>query len=166
MNGAEDGGQATGENRPAAARAFGSAVRALRRRAGLSLNELARRAGVDPAYVHRIESTTTARPTLPRRGVVLGLARALELDRVLLDDLLTRAGLCPETVLEIGGWDRALADVADVLVDPSVDAVAKAELRDVIHVLAGRWRAGGKAAGGDAVRGGEALPGEATEPQT
>src|SRR5690348_9675246 len=31
---------------------FGSAVRALRRRAGLSLNELARRAGVDPAYVH------------------------------------------------------------------------------------------------------------------
>ena len=36
--------------------AFGASVRALRLQAGISLNELARRTGVDPAYIHRIES--------------------------------------------------------------------------------------------------------------
>src|SRR5215472_13451823 len=35
---------------------FGAAVHHLRLKAGLSLNQLARRAGVDPAYIHRIEA--------------------------------------------------------------------------------------------------------------
>src|SRR5262252_5134500 len=57
---------------------FGAAVRAHRVRLGLSLNQLAHRAGVDPAYIHRIESRVIERPPLPRRAVVLNIAAALE----------------------------------------------------------------------------------------
>src|SRR5438128_2224371 len=58
----------------AIALAFGATVRALRQEAGMSLNELARRAGVDPAYIHRIEARGTRRPPLPRRPVVVAIA--------------------------------------------------------------------------------------------
>src|SRR6266513_3561132 len=75
----------------AMALAFGAAVRALRLEAGLSLNELARRAGVDPAYVHRIESRGAQRPPLPRRGVVLSLAAALGSNGRQTDQLLAVA---------------------------------------------------------------------------
>src|SRR5215510_9594596 len=42
---------------------FGTAVHHLRLEAGLSLNQLARRAGVDPAYIHRIEAIARSRST-------------------------------------------------------------------------------------------------------
>src|SRR5438128_287673 len=65
----------------AIARAFGAAVHALRLQVGISLNELARRARVDPAYVHRIESRAARRrPPLPRRAVVVAIAAALGSD--------------------------------------------------------------------------------------
>lgn len=118
--------------------AFGAAVRALRQHRGLSLNELARRAAIDPAYVHRIEAP--AGGVVPRRPIVLGLASALGLDRLQRDDLLVRAGYTPETVVELGGWDRSLADIAGLLVDPAIDSQAKAELREIIALLSRRWR--------------------------
>jgi transcriptional regulator with XRE-family HTH domain len=118
---------------------LGSAVRALREAVGMSLNQLARRAGVDPAYIHRIESTAIERSPLPRRPVVLGIAGALGLDRRQTDQLLTLAGYAPEAVVELGGWDDTLAGVAELLIDPRLSGPAKAEFREVVRILARRW---------------------------
>jgi transcriptional regulator with XRE-family HTH domain len=122
--------------------AFGAAVRAWRERLGLSLNQLARRAQVDPAYIHRIESRTTDRPPLPRRPVVVAIAAALELDRRQTDHLLTQAGYAPEALVDLGGWDDTLASVAELLTDPRLPGPAKAEFREVLRILARRWPGG------------------------
>ncbi len=124
---------------------FAALVRALRLRAGISINELARRASVDPAYVHRIERQTGGRVTLPRRHVVVALGQALRLTPTELDDLLARAGFCPESVSRLGGWDEALAEIAAVLGDPTLGGQDKAEFREVLRLLAARW-AGPRAA--------------------
>jgi len=102
-----------------AALAFGATVHALRLQAGISLNELARRAGVDPAYVHRMEARGAHRPPLPRRPVVLALAAAFGSDARQADQLLALAGHAPAALLELGGWDQTLASVAELLADPS-----------------------------------------------
>ena len=121
--------------------AFGASVRALRTTAGISLNELARRAGVDPAYIHRIEARGggARRPPLPRRGVVLGIAQALGLDAPHTDQLLALAGHTPAALMELGGWDQTLAAVAELLNDPSLAGTAKAEFREMVRLLARRW---------------------------
>ena len=140
----------------AIALAFGATVRALRGQAGMSLNELARRAGVDPAYIHRIESrgpTARAarlasgapgaqRPPLPRRPVVTAIAAALGSDARQTDQLLALAGHTPTALLELGGWDATLASVAELLADPAVSGPAKAEFREVVRILARRWARG------------------------
>src|SRR5712692_6229992 len=123
----------------AIALAFGATVRALRLRAGLSLNELARRAGVDPAYVHRIEARGAQRPPLPRRPVVAAIAAALGSDARQTDQLLALAGHTPTALLELGGWDATLASVAELLADPTVGGPAKAEFREVVRILSRRW---------------------------
>ena len=123
----------------AAGRAFGAAVHQLRLGAGVSLNELARRAGVDPAYIHRIESRSIQRPPVPRRPVVLAIATALRLDRQAADELLAQAGYAPEALVDLGGWDRSLAVVAELLGDPRLSGPAKAEFREVLRILANRW---------------------------
>ena len=119
--------------------AFGARVRALRVQAGISLNELARRAGVDPAYVHRIEARTGKRPPLPRRSVVLAIARGLGSDPRQADELLALAGHVPAALLALGGWDRTLASVAELLADSSLSGSARAEFREVVRILARRW---------------------------
>jgi transcriptional regulator with XRE-family HTH domain len=119
--------------------AFGAAVRRLRQDAGLSLNELARRAGVDPAYIHRIEARGSQRPPLPRRAVVLAIAAALGSGRGQTDQLLALSGHTPGVLLELGGWDQTLAAVAAVLADPSVSGPAKAEFREIVRLIARRW---------------------------
>ncbi|MBV9355677.1 MAG: helix-turn-helix domain-containing protein [Chloroflexi bacterium] len=121
--------------------AFGAALRALRLHLGVSLNELARRAAIDPAYVHRIETRSADQPTIPRRPVVLRLGQALRLSPVQLDDLLSRAGYTPEALVALGGWDETLADVARVLAEPGLSLTARAEFREVVHILARRWLA-------------------------
>ncbi|HEY2593459.1 MAG TPA: helix-turn-helix transcriptional regulator [Chloroflexota bacterium] len=118
---------------------FGARVRALRLDAGLSLNELARRAGVDPAYIHRIEAQRAQRPALPRRGVVLAIASALGSDRRQTDELLALAGHTPIALLELGGWDETLASVAELLGDPTLSGPARAEFREMVRLLARRW---------------------------
>ena len=125
----------------AIALAFGATVRSLRTTAGISLNELARRAKVDPAYIHRIEARGGAarRPPLPRRGVVLAIAQALDLDGRQTDQLLALAGHTPGALLELGGWDQTLAAVAELLSDPSLSGSAKAEFREMVRLLARRW---------------------------
>jgi transcriptional regulator with XRE-family HTH domain len=126
----------------AIALAFGATVRALRVQAGISLNELARRAGVDPAYVHRIESRGAQRPPLPRRPVVVAIAAAFGSDARQTDQLLALAGHTPSALLELGGWDSTLASVAELLADPAVSGPAKAEFREVVRILSRRWGRG------------------------
>src|SRR5436305_3994840 len=126
----------------AIALAFGATVHALRIQAGISLNELARRAHVDPAYIHRIEARGAQRPPLPRRAVVVGIATALGSDTRQTDQLLALAGHTPAALLELGGWDATLASVAELLADPAVSGPAKAEFREVVRVLARRWARG------------------------
>jgi transcriptional regulator with XRE-family HTH domain len=123
----------------AIALAFGATVRALRLQVGLSMNELARRAGVDAAYIHRMESRGARRPPLPRRGVVLAIAAALGSNARQSDQLLALAGHAPAALLELGGWDHTLAAVAELLADPELSGVAKAEFREMVRLLARRW---------------------------
>jgi PTS system nitrogen regulatory IIA component len=123
----------------AIALAFGATVRTLRQQAGLSLNELARRAGVDPAYIHRIEARGAQRPPLPRRGVVLAIAGALGSSPSQTDQLLALSGHTPSVLFELGGWDQTLAAVAGLLTDRSLSGPAKAEFREMVRLLAGRW---------------------------
>src|ERR1700682_4299629 len=86
----------------AIALAFGATVHTLRVNMGISLNELARRAGVDPAYIHRIEARGAQRPPLPRRPVVAAIAAALGSGPWQTDQLLALAGHPPTALLEIG----------------------------------------------------------------
>src|SRR3954465_11491256 len=84
---------------------FGQLLRTLRVRIGLSQNQLARRAGVDPAYVNRLERAPATPSSLPSRKVVLALAESVEAGPVDVERLLVAAGLCPESILRLGGWD-------------------------------------------------------------
>ena len=134
-----DAGSASGVTSDASDLAFGATVRALRAERGLSLNELARRAGVDPAYVPRIEARGAQRPPLPRRPVVQALAAGLGCDARQTDQLLALAGHVPAALVALGGWDASLASVAEILSDPSLSQAAKVEFREVLRLLARRW---------------------------
>ena len=131
---------------PAPDLGFGRAVKRRRQAVGLSLNQLAHRAGVDPAYIHRIESSP--RPPLARRPVVLAIAAALQLDPHQTDALLAQAGYVPEAVVALGGWDPSLALVAELLGDAQLETQAKAEFREVLLLLARRWGRGARPAHG------------------
>jgi transcriptional regulator with XRE-family HTH domain len=119
---------------------FGRLLESHRRRLGLSQNELARRAAIDPAYVNRMESTRSLAPVLPSRRVVEAIAVALDLDENQSDELLVAAGYCPRSVLDVGAWDETLAAVADVLRDPELSFEDRQQFRNVVRVLASRWR--------------------------
>src|SRR5215210_769387 len=88
--------------------AFGQLLRSLRVRAGRSQNRLARMAGVDPAYVNRLERAPADSAALPSRRVVLSLAEALDAGPVDVERLLVAAGLCPEAISQLGSWDACL----------------------------------------------------------
>jgi len=121
---------------------FGALLRSLRVRSGLSQNQLARRAGVDPAYVNRLERASPTSSSLPSRKVVLALADTLDAGPVDVERLLVAAGLCPEAIVRLGGWDASLGDIADVLADSRLTHDDRAELRELLRIVAGRWRSG------------------------
>jgi transcriptional regulator with XRE-family HTH domain len=120
--------------------AFGQLLRSLRVRVGLSQNQLARHAGVDPAYVNRLERAPADSTALPSRRVVKSLAEALDAGPVDTERLLVAAGLCPEAISRLGGWDACLGDVASVLADGRLSADDRAEFRELLRVVAARWR--------------------------
>ena len=125
---------------------FGTLLRSLRVRMGLSQNHLARMAGVDPAYVNRLERAPASSTSLPSRKVVLALADSLEAGPVDLERLLVAAGLCPESIVRLGGWDQSLGDIAAVLADDRLTSDDRAELRELLRIVAARWRSGPTAA--------------------
>lgn len=75
-----------------------------RTRAGLSQNGLAHAAGVDPAYVNRIEHGRA----VPSRHVLIDLWAATDADDDELDRALAGAGYLPLAVTRAGGWDAYL----------------------------------------------------------
>jgi transcriptional regulator with XRE-family HTH domain len=97
---------------------FPALVRAMRTRNGWSQNQLARAAGVDPAYINRIERQDKDHAP-PSRRVVLAIWDALETTEADRERLLVAAGYCPEIIRTAGGWDpyrqRIRQNVADAL---------------------------------------------------
>ncbi len=120
---------------------FGALLRSLRVRMGFSQNHLARMAGVDPAYVNRLERASAESSSLPSRKVVMALAESLEAGPVDVERLLVAAGLCPESIVRLGGWDQSLGDIAAVLADDRLSSDDRAELRELLRIVAARWRA-------------------------
>ena len=52
---------------------------------------------------------------------MLALADSLEAGPVDVERLLVAAGLCPESIVRLGGWDQSLGDIAAVLADDRPD---------------------------------------------
>jgi transcriptional regulator with XRE-family HTH domain len=130
--------QCLGHN-PIVATIFGAVLRELRIENGLSQNALARRAGIDPAYVNRLERAPAQSTNLPSRRVVLDLAEAMELGPVGRERLLVAANLCPESIARLGEWDQTLGDVAGVLANPRLSHDDRVEFRELIRIMAHRW---------------------------
>src|SRR3954470_20954411 len=116
---------------------FAALLRGFRERARLSCNELARAVGVDPSYISRLER---GEREPPRRRVVESLAQALQLGLDEQDRLLVSAGYAPATVALLGEWDATLQAVADVLVDRAIPPQEMDSFRQVVQLLAERWR--------------------------
>src|SRR3954467_15716747 len=115
---------------------FDALMRSYRLKAGLSQNELARRAGVDPAYVNRMER---AGGPIPRPAILNALMNALGLEQSEVERLLVAAGYCPQSVAKLGTWDQTLGLVADVLAAPALSPGDREEFRQVIRLVASRW---------------------------
>lgn len=115
-------------------------LRSLRVRAGLSQNALARLAGVDPAYINRLERPTPPHRTMPSRRVVLAIAASVEAGRANTDRLLIAAGLCPSAMMSMPAWEPCLTELADTLADASLSEDDRAELRELLRIVAARWR--------------------------
>lgn len=112
----------------------------LRAAAGLSQSELARRTGIDRAYVHRIENAPREAPVAPSRSVVMALALALELAPEDTDALLVAAGYVPTAIVSAGGWRPELALLAEFLSDPTLSEMDRLSFWKVLRELVGRWR--------------------------
>src|SRR5215212_10277960 len=98
---------------------FGALFQRWRERAGLSQNALARRMGVNPAYVNRLEHGGRG---AQNRELLLGVAAALGLAAAERDELLAAAGHWPAAVETLGAADPTLRLVADLLADPDLSA--------------------------------------------
>src|SRR5438067_11579068 len=96
---------------------FSALLTRWRERAGLSQNALARRMGVNPAYVNRLEHGGRG---AGNRELVEAAAGALALSADERDELLGAAGHWPTSLAELGPADPSLQIVAAVLTDPEV----------------------------------------------
>jgi transcriptional regulator with XRE-family HTH domain len=116
---------------------FGRTLRLFRERSGLSQNALAAAASTDPGTVNRLESGKRApvnRALLARLGAVLGLSEA---ERARMMGL---AGHVPDPVARLGLCDPELLLLADILSDKTIPESERDDVRDVLRILARRWR--------------------------
>jgi transcriptional regulator with XRE-family HTH domain len=116
---------------------FGGLLRRWRERAGLSQNALARRMGVNPAYVNRLEHGGRG---AHNRELVDGVATALELSAAERDQLLALAGHWPSAVDQLGPNDPTLRLVAEILADPTIGERERRLFRLHVHLAALPWR--------------------------
>jgi transcriptional regulator with XRE-family HTH domain len=115
----------------------GPLLREWRERAGLSQNALARRMAVNPAYVNRLEHGGRG---AHNRDLLESAADALGLSAAERDQLLAAGGHWPSALERLGPTDPALQLVADLLVDPALDARAKRLFRLHLRLAALPWR--------------------------
>lgn len=116
---------------------FGSLLAHLRQAGGLSQNALARRAGINPGTVNRLESGQRA-PS--NRDLVMTLADALALAAADRDRLLAAAGHLPIVFDQQAVADPALRLAADILADETIPAAEREEFRTILRLVAKRWR--------------------------
>jgi transcriptional regulator with XRE-family HTH domain len=108
-----------------------------RERAGLSQNALARRMGVNPAYVNRLEHGGRG---AGNRELVEAAAEALDLSPSERDALLGAAGHWPGSLAALGPSDPSLQLVASVLTDPELSDEERALFRLQVRLAALPWR--------------------------
>src|SRR5262245_57281036 len=120
-----------------------------RERAGLSQNALARRMGVNPAYVNRLEHGGRG---ASNRALVESAAAALELGAQERDRLLAAAGHWPAALADLGPADPSLRLVADLLADPSLAPDEKRLFRLHVRLAALPWRPRADGQSGELVR--------------
>ena len=116
---------------------FAALLTRWRERAGLSQNALARRMGVNPAYVNRLEHGGRG---AGNRELVEAAARALGLEASERDALLAAAGHWPAALVALGPTDPAVRLVADVLADPAIPPRDKDLFRLHVQLAALPWR--------------------------
>jgi transcriptional regulator with XRE-family HTH domain len=116
---------------------FATLLRTYRDQAHMSCNELARAVAVDPSYISRLER---GEREPPRRPIVERLAASLGLSVEDQDRLLVTAGYAPASVAVLGRWDSTLQEVADVLTDARLSEEELDSFRQVIRLVAQRWR--------------------------
>jgi transcriptional regulator with XRE-family HTH domain len=116
---------------------FGGLLKTYRVAAGLSQNALAKRVGVNPAYVNRLESGER-RPS--QRHYVLDLARELRLNEEQTNRLLEAGGHLPRGFDRMDARDHTQRLVADILGDETIPRQEREEFRQVIALVARRWR--------------------------
>lgn len=92
---------------------FGTALAALRIRAGLSQMKLADRAGMDASSINRLEDGTRN----PSRATVMDISQALELDIDETDRLREAAGFSSRSTPEVDRFRRLPPDLQRALLD-------------------------------------------------
>src|SRR5262249_19704772 len=116
---------------------FAALLTRWRERAGLSQNALARRMGVNPAYVNRLEHGGRG---ASNRALVESAAAALDLSAPERYTLLAAAGHWPTALATLGPGDVSLRLVADILADPELAPGEQALFRLHLRLAALPWR--------------------------
>ena len=120
---------------------FDTLLRRHRARAGVSGNALARAIGTDASYLNRIER---GERQAPAREAVERIADALRLTPEERDELFVSAGHLPDYLLRLGPLDPTLRLVADVLGDELIPDDQRAAFRQIVALVAQRWRPGAR----------------------
>ena len=115
---------------------FGSLLKVLRERRGVSQSKLAERAEFDHSYVSRLEGGAR----MPTRDAVDRLGAALGLGESERDSLLAAAGFLPRDVTHLLSSEPVLGEVLDLLKDEQVPGELRENMRQVLHLLAQQAR--------------------------
>lgn len=104
---------------------------------GMSQSELARKAGISPSYVNRLERNERQPPS---RSVVLKIAQALGLDPTATDALLVSARYAPTRPSLMPAEHPVFRLVADIVQDDRVPEEEIELLERQIEQIKRRWR--------------------------
>ena len=116
---------------------LGDTIKGYRERASLSQNALARKIGVNPAYINRLEKWSKG---ANNRDLIENVAAALNLSALESDHLLAEAGHVPIALLKLGPGDETLLIVADILSDESITDKDKEAFRLHVKLASKPWR--------------------------
>ncbi len=110
---------------------FGTLLKTLRERHGVSQSKLAERANFDHSYVSRLESGAR----MPTREAVDRLGKAMGLDQGSLDALLAAAGFLPKDVTSLLSNEPALGEVLEMLQDETVPTEYRENMRNMLRIM-------------------------------